>query len=108
MFDKMFRDYKQTTENLKLLIAGKIKINDKFAPTYIIREKLSKKLFAHIFFEKEDKLYCFIFNLEKNERSLKALIASNAVFKEVIKLLEANLWKNFFCIRVVDLVALMS
>ena len=101
MFDKMFKDYEKITNNLKLLIRGKVKIKEVLIPVYIIKEKDAKKLVAHVFFSTEDKLYCLIFNLDKQERSLKASISSNISFRQTLKFVEANLWKSFCYIHVV-------
>lgn len=90
MFDHMINDYKETTPNLYLLLKSKIKIKDKLANVYIIREKISKKAMAHIFFEKENTLYALIFNLNTYEPSTKQCIEKNKIFAEVISLLEVQ------------------
>ena len=91
MFDRMIRDYKITTPNLRLLIAGKLKIKEYFVPIYIIREKLSKKAFVNIFFEMDKKAYALIFALKKFERSITKNVKENPVLLYALKLLEANL-----------------
>ena len=91
MFDRMIRDYKLTTENLHLLLAGKLKIKECLIPIYIIREKISKKAIVNMFFEKDEKLFAFIFALEKFERSIVKNVKENPVLLESLKLLEENL-----------------
>ena len=90
MFDRMITDYKQTTSNLQMLLKSKVKIRDKHAYVYIIREKISKKAMVQLFFEKKNTLYALIFNLEKYEPSTKKCIEGNKIFSQVISLLEVQ------------------
>lgn len=101
MFNKMLRDYNKITRNLKLLMTGKIKVKERIVSAYIVMNKDIKTKIVHLFFEKEDKLYILIFNIESYKRKLMENINLNDVFMESINLIKENLWKRCFCIHVV-------
>ena len=91
VFDRMIRDYKKITPNLKMSLAGKLKVKENILPIYIIRNTQTSDFMAHIFFEKEDKLFVLIFGIEKYERQIVKIAGKNPVFLQTVKLLEENL-----------------
>ena len=87
IYDKMFKDYKLVSENLRLLFSSKIKKGEKVLNVYVIRERISKKAMCHIFFDVKDKLYAVIFKLDSYFPSMKKIRANNKVIDEFLALL---------------------
>lgn len=91
MFDRMIRDYDEITDNLKLLKAGQLEINEKEVKVYFVQETKSNVVIAHLFFEKEDKLYAFVFSIDLFDKNITKTVKENVMFLETLKLLKENL-----------------
>ena len=91
MFNRMIRDYDEITDNLKLLKAGTLTIKESDVSVYFVQETTSKNIMVHLFFEKEDKLYAFIFTIDEFDKNITKMVKNNKVFLETLRLLEENL-----------------
>ena len=87
IYDKMFRDYKKISSSLSLLLASKIKKDEKILNVYVIREKISKNAICHIFFDIKDKLYAVIVKLDNYFPSMKKIRENNKIIGEFLALL---------------------
>ena len=86
VYDKMIKDYKNITSNLELKKKFNIKIGEKTASLYIIGKE---SFFAQMFFQLDDKLYCFVSTIEKFEPSYEKIKKENVSLSDLVGFVRA-------------------
>lgn len=86
--DNMIRDYSSITKNLSLMLSAKLKIKGTSCPIYIVGERRTKCIMAHLVFEKKKKAFTLIFPIETFAPSMREIMDKNGIINDAISFIK--------------------